>query len=62
MRPSDEADHTPAYSSKFRNEWSYTHVSPYAFIESIGTTLPLNILSLAVLCHMVGLLVNIKLE
>lgn len=54
MRPNHEADHTPVYSSKFRNEWSYTHVSPYALIESIGTTLPLSALSLAEWCHMVG--------
>jgi hypothetical protein len=37
-RPGHEADHTPPYSSEFKNVWSYTYVSPYAFIQSIGTT------------------------
>ena len=37
-RPGHEADHTPPYSSEFKNEWSYTYVSPYAFLESTGKT------------------------
>ena len=36
-----EADHLPSSSAKFKNEWSYTATSSYAFMACIATILAL---------------------
>jgi hypothetical protein len=44
--PKREANCLPPSSYKFKNEWSYTSLDPYAFVVHTGATLRIYVLLL----------------
>lgn len=43
QRPEQEANHSPPYGTKVKNEWQYTPFPPYTFTAHTGITLLLHL-------------------